>query len=79
MGADVGYRWLDAEGRILFEGEVDGFGRARTESAPRKPDAARAWAKLVDDVVARAFAAAFEAAAFGNDPPPKGGWIPSGR
>lgn len=75
VSCQLGYRWLDAEGRVVSEGEVPGFARISVEGIPRKPDSARAWAKLIDDAVARVFSAAFEAAAFGNVPPPKGGWI----
>ncbi len=75
VSAKVGFRWLDAEGTTVSEGQIDGFARISLGGSPRKPDAARAWAKLIDESASRAFSTAFEAAAFGNAPPPDGGWI----
>lgn len=79
VSARVGFRWMDAAGETVSEGELEGFARVKVAGSPRKPDAARAWARLIDDAVSRAFSQAFEEAAFGNDPPPKGGWIPDGQ
>lgn len=78
VSARVSYRWLDASGAAVAEGELEGFARISVEGSPRRPDAARAWARLIDDAVSRAFADAFEKAAFGNEPPPPGGWIEAG-
>ncbi len=79
VSAKVGFRWVDAEGATVSEGEVDGFARVSLAGSPGKPDAARAWAQLIDESVSRAFSTAFEAAAFGNAPPPAGGWIRGAR
>ena len=76
VSARVGYSWQDPAGQTVSEGELEGFARIDVVGSPRKPDAALAWARLIDDAVSRAFADAFEKAAFGNEPPPAGGWIP---
>lgn len=76
VSADVAWAFRDRDGQVVADGTLPGSGRVEVrEGPPRRPDAAVAWARLLEDAAVRAFTEAFEDAAFGNEPPPPGGWI----
>ena len=82
VSATVGWAFLDASGEEVAVGSLQGSGRVGLNAGPpRRPDARIAWSRLLEDAAVRAFTSAFEMAAFGNEPPAKGGWIaaPKGR